>query len=61
MPQDPVILFSWLNTKLRDVYPSLEALCDDLGEDAEDVLSHMRAAGYAYDPEAARFVRGPEN
>ena len=30
LPQDPVILLSYVNTKLRDCYPSLDALCDDL-------------------------------
>ena len=27
LPQDPVILLSFVNTKLRDCYPSLEELC----------------------------------
>ena len=30
LPQDPMILLSYLNTKLRDFYPTLDALCDDL-------------------------------
>ncbi|HJB69908.1 MAG TPA: DUF4250 domain-containing protein, partial [Candidatus Flavonifractor avistercoris] len=30
LPKDPVILLSVINTKLRDFYPSLDALCDDL-------------------------------
>ncbi len=30
LPQDPVILLSYINTRLRDSYSSLEALCDDL-------------------------------
>ena len=32
LPQDPNILLSYINTKLRDQYPSLDALCDDLDE-----------------------------
>ena len=31
LPKDPVMLLSVINTKLRDRYPSLDALCDDLG------------------------------
>ena len=27
LPQDPMILLSYLNTKLRDFYPTLDALC----------------------------------
>ena len=34
LPKDPVILLSVINTKLRDFYPSLDALCDDLQVDA---------------------------
>ena len=30
LPQDPMILLSYLNTKLRDDYDSLAALCEDM-------------------------------
>lgn len=33
LPKDPFILFSVINTKLRDFYPSLDALCADLQVD----------------------------
>mgnify|MGYP000358689334 CR=1 FL=1 len=29
LPSDPMILLSFINTKLRDFYPSLDALCED--------------------------------
>ena len=35
LPQDPAILLSYVNTKLRDCYPSLAALCDDLQADEQ--------------------------
>lgn len=31
IPNDPMILLSFVNTKLRDFYPSLDKMCDDLG------------------------------
>ena len=31
IPEDPVILLSFVNTKLRDEYPSLDELCASLG------------------------------
>ena len=37
LPQDPVILLSYINTRLRDSYSSLEALCDDLFGTADRV------------------------
>jgi len=30
LPQDPVILLSVINTKLRDFYPSLDQLCKEM-------------------------------
>ena len=56
LPQDPVILLSYLNTKLRDQYPSLEALCDDLQADAGEIAAKLEAVGYAYDPQRNQFV-----
>lgn len=56
LPQDPVILLSYLNTKLRDQYPSLEALCDDLQADAGEITEKLKAIGYDYDPQRHQFV-----
>ena len=33
LPNDPIMLLSMVNLKLRDFYPTLDALCDDLDED----------------------------
>lgn len=30
IPNDPIMLLSFINMKLRDIYPSLEALCEDM-------------------------------
>ena len=49
MPQDPFILLSVCNTKLRDEYPSLDALCDDLGIACEELCERLRRAGFEYD------------
>lgn len=55
LPQDPVILLSFLNLKLRDKYSSLSDLCDDLDEDEATLLNIMRKAGYTYDPDTNQF------
>ena len=55
LPQDPVILLSYLNTKLRDQYPSLEALCEDLEADAGELQNNLAKAGYTYDPARKQF------
>ena len=55
LPRDPMILFSVLNMKLRDFYPSLDALCDDLDEDRQQIIDAMASAGFRYDPERNAF------
>ena len=55
LPKDPFMLLSVVNTKLRDYYSSLEALCDDLGESREEIEAALSAAGFEYDEELNRF------
>lgn len=56
LPQDPVILLSYVNTKLRDDYAGLDDLCGDLDADREEIVQKLSALGYAYDPEKNRFL-----
>ena len=37
LPKDPILLLSVVNTKLRDYYPSLDALCDDMDVSREEL------------------------
>lgn len=55
IPQDPVMLYSFLNTKLRDFYPSLEALCEDMDVNQEDILTKLASMGFVYDEKENRF------
>ena len=45
LPNDPIMLLSMVNLKLRDFYPTLDALC-----------AKLAAAGYEYDPARNQFV-----
>ena len=55
LPKDPMILLSWVNTRLRDEYASLDALCEDLDEDRAALEQRLGAVGFAYDPAQNRF------
>jgi len=55
LPQDPFILLSWVNTQLRDRYPSLSALCEDLEQNPAALCAKLEALDYHYDPEQNRF------
>ena len=37
IPNDPVMLLSYVNTQLRDYYSSLDALCEDKGIGKEEL------------------------
>ena len=55
LPSDPVILISLTNTKLRDFYPTLDILCDELDIDKDSVILSLRTFGCEYDPVSNRF------
>lgn len=60
LPKDPNILLSYVNTQLRDNYPSLEALCSDMQVSPEyrrDMEEKLDSIGYAYSEAANSFVR----
>lgn len=56
LPNDPFILLGVVNTKLRDYYPSLDELCDDLEEDKEKLILKLLQIGYTYSDKRNQFV-----
>lgn len=60
LPNDPIILLSYLNTQLRDKYPSFDELCGDMQLDAacrSEIESKLKAVGYVYCGSSNSFVR----
>lgn len=55
IPNDPMMLLSWINLKLRDFYPSLDALCEDLRLEKTVILDKLSAIGFEYNEEQNRF------
>ena len=51
LPQDPAMLVSYLNLKLRDYYDSLSALCEDEDISEDELLARLAESGYHYDRE----------
>ncbi len=56
LPQDPNMLLSVVNTKLRDQYADFASLCEDSDEDAEAIEQRLAAMNYHYDEEKNQFV-----
>ena len=55
LPKDPILLLSVVNTKLRDYYPSLDALCDDMDVSREVLEDKLGMIDYRYDAEKNQF------
>ena len=55
LPKDPMMLFSFINMKLRDFYPSLDALCQDMQVNKEEIVNKLKAVGFEYNPEQNRY------
>lgn len=56
LPQDPIMLYSVINTKLRDFYSSLEVLCEDMNVDEEELKEKLATVGFEYNEERNQFV-----
>ena len=56
IPQDPVMLLSFINLKLRDFYGSLDVLCDDLAVSKTDTEEKLKSIGYSYDSARNQFI-----
>lgn len=55
LPNDPFMLLSVINLKLRDFYSSLDALCEDMDIDKDELCKKLEAAGFNYDENNNKF------
>jgi len=55
IPNDPAMLLSYINMKLRDEYDSLKALCEDLQIDEGGLREKLELSGYIYDEATNKF------
>ncbi len=59
IPQDSVILLSFINTQLRDNYSGLEALAEGLDiskSELSDIVARLKEIGYEYNSDRNQFV-----
>ena len=56
LPADPDMLASFLNMKLRDHYATLDALCEDLELNKEEIVNKLKEADYDYIPARNQFL-----
>ncbi len=56
IPNDKVMLLSFVNTKLRDEYPSLTEFCKSFDVSCEEITSKLQEIGYTYDDNLNKFI-----
>ena len=56
LPEDPYILLSFVNTRLRDEYGSLGELCAALDAGESALRRTLESVDYRYDPDQNQFI-----
>ncbi len=56
IPKDPIMLLSYINTQLRNHYPTLEELCASLSLDKTLIVEKLSAINYIYDSVQNQFL-----
>lgn len=55
LPNDPVMLLSMVNLKLRDFYSSLDAMCKDMDVSKKEIEEKLASIDYHYDEKMNQF------
>lgn len=55
LPEDPMMLFSVINMKLRDCYASLDELCEDMNISKDILIGKLESIGFEYNAEQNKF------
>ena len=56
LPNDPVILLSYVNTQLRDHFSSLDAFCDNFETERSTLEDKLKSIDYLYDAATNQFI-----
>ena len=57
LPNDPILLLSVVNTKLRDFYKDLDVLCQEMSVDKAELIERLADIDYEYDEVTNQFVQ----
>ena len=55
LPEDPIMLMSMINMKLRDTGKKPEELCEDMDISLSEVSEKLRLAGFEYNAVINQF------
>lgn len=55
IPTDPAILLSYVNTQLRNHYPTFDELCASMNLDQAQIIQKLESIGYVYNSSKNQF------
>ena len=55
LPEDVMMLFSFINMKLRDEFSSLDELCCAMNVDRQFIEDKLKTAGFEYNEQQNKF------
>lgn len=56
LPQDPIMLLSYVNTQLRDNYATLDEFCAAMDVPRQELEEKLAAVDYEYDAGRNAFI-----
>ncbi len=57
IPNDPIMLLSFINMQLRDNYPDIDELCAALSIEREEIDEKLGAAGFRYEEKNNQYIQ----
>lgn len=56
IPNDPVMLLSFVNTQLRDYFTTLDLFCENFNVDRSELEDKLKSIDYEYNAATNQFV-----
>ena len=56
IPNDPVMLLSFVNTQLRDIFTTLDLFCENFNVNRSELEAKLKSIDYEYDAATNQFV-----
>lgn len=56
IPNDPVMLLSFVNTQLRDYFTTLDLFCENFNVDRSELEEKLKSINYEYNTATNQFV-----
>ena len=56
IPNDPVMLLSFVNTQLRDYFTTLDLFCENFNVDRSELEDKLKSIDYEYNAATNQFI-----